>query len=60
VGWLCIFACLGTCLEVHCVVCNALQLPSNKKGVDFMNRNEIAHYGFSIVSDEVYVFVNHT
>jgi hypothetical protein len=37
-----------------------LQLPSNKKGVDFMNRNGIAHCGFSIVSDEVYVFVNHT
>jgi hypothetical protein len=37
-----------------------LQLPSNKKGVDFINRNGIAHCGFNIVSDEVYVFVNHT
>jgi len=37
-----------------------LHLLSNKKEVDFMNRTGIAHCGFSIVSDEVYVLVNHT
>jgi len=37
-----------------------LHLPSDKKGVDFMNRNGVAHCGFSIVSDAVCVFVNHT